>query len=103
MPHAIWKGSLSFGLVSIPIALHPAEKPEDLSFNQLDRRDLNPVGYKRVNKKTEREVPWNQIVRGYQYERGSYVVSGPNIGVYSELDDSSDGSSATHCCMTIGC
>ena len=74
MARAIWKGSISFGLVSIPVALHPAEKPEELSFNQLDRRDLSPVGYKRVNKKTDREVPWDQIVRGYQYRRGNYVV-----------------------------
>jgi DNA end-binding protein Ku len=74
MAHPIWKGSLSFGLVNIPVALHPAEKEEDLSFNQLDKRDLSPVGYKRINKKTDKEVPWNHIVRGYQYERGSYVV-----------------------------
>jgi DNA end-binding protein Ku len=74
MARSIWKGSLSFGLVSIPVALYPAEKPEELSFHQLDRRDLGPVGYKRINKKTEKEVPWDQIVRGYEYRRGSYVV-----------------------------
>lgn len=74
MARSIWKGSLSFGLVSIPVALYPAEKPEELSFHQLDRRDLGPVGYKRINKKTEKEVPWDQIVRGYEYQRGSYVV-----------------------------
>src|SRR5262245_36273416 len=74
MARAIWKGNISFGLVSIPVGLHAAEKPEELSFNQLDRRDLSPVGYKRVNKKTDKEVPWGQIVRGYQYRRGSYVV-----------------------------
>ena len=74
MAHAIWKGSLSFGLVNIPVALHPAEKVEELSFNQLDKRDLNPVGYKRINKKTDGEVPWNRIVRAYQHKRGSYVV-----------------------------
>ena len=74
MARSIWKGSLSFGLVSIPVALYPADKPEELSFHQLDRRDLGPVGYKRINKKTEKEVPWDQIVRGYEYQRGSYVV-----------------------------
>jgi DNA end-binding protein Ku len=74
MARSIWKGSLSFGLVSIPVALYPADKPEELSFHQLDRRDLGPVGYKRINKKTEKEVPWGQIVRGYEYQRGSYVV-----------------------------
>jgi len=74
MPRSIWKGSISFGLVNIPVALYTAEKSDELSFNQLDKRDLNPVGYKRVNKKTDKEVPWSQIVRGYEVERGSYVV-----------------------------
>ncbi len=74
MARAFWKGSISFGLVNIPVALHPAEESKELSFNQLDRRDLNPIGYKRINKKTEKEVPWSQIVRGYQYRKGTYVV-----------------------------
>lgn len=74
MARAIWKGSISFGLVNIPVALHSAENSEELSFHQLDRRDLNPVGYKRVNKKTDEEVPWDRIVRGYEYGRGRYVV-----------------------------
>jgi DNA end-binding protein Ku len=74
MARAFWKGSISFGLVNIPVSLHSAESPEELSFNQLDRRDLSPIGYKRINKKTDEEVPWDQIVRGYQYKRGSYVV-----------------------------
>ena len=74
MARSFWKGSISFGLVNIPVALHPAEQSEELSFHQLDRRDLNPIGYKRINKKTEKEVPWSQIVRGYQYRKGSYVV-----------------------------
>jgi len=74
MPRAIWKGTISFGLVNIPVSLYTAEKTDELSFNQLDKRDLSPVGYKRVNKKTEKEVPWDQIVRGYEYEDGNYVV-----------------------------
>src|SRR4029079_16974802 len=74
MPRSIWKGSISFGLVNIPVALYTAEKSDELSFNQLDKRDLSPVGYKRVNKKTDKEVPWDQIVRGYEYEDGNYVV-----------------------------
>jgi len=52
MPRAFWKGSISFGSVSIPVALVSAESPDELSFHQLDRRDLNPIGYKRVNKKS---------------------------------------------------
>jgi DNA end-binding protein Ku len=74
MPRAFWTGSISFGLVSIPVALVSAESPDELSFHQLDRRDLNPIGIKRVNKKTDEEVPWEQIVRGYEYERGRFVV-----------------------------
>ena len=74
MPRSLWKGSISFGLVNIPVSLYAAEKSDELSFNQLDKRDLSPVGYKRINKKTEKEVPWDQIVRGYEYEDGSYVV-----------------------------
>jgi DNA end-binding protein Ku len=74
MPRAFWKGSLSFGLVNIPVSLYPAEKSEELSFHQRDKRDLSPIGYKRINKKTEEEVPWDRIVRGYQYEKGNYVV-----------------------------
>src|SRR5262245_48574214 len=64
MARAFWKGSISFGLVNIPVALHTAEKTEELSFHQLDKRDLSPVRYKRINEKSEQEVPWEQIVRG---------------------------------------
>ena len=74
MARSFWKGSISFGLVNIPVALYPAEETQDLSFHQLDRRDLNPIGYRRINKKTEKEVPWSQVVRGYQVRKGSYVV-----------------------------
>src|SRR3989440_9621567 len=71
---AIWKGSISFGLVNIPIALYPATKKEDLSFRLLRRTDLSPVNYKRVAEKDGKEVPWDQIVKGYEYEKGKYVV-----------------------------
>jgi len=57
MPRSFWKGSISFGLVNLPVAPYPAEESNELSFNQLDRRDLNPIGYKRINKATENEVP----------------------------------------------
>jgi len=71
---AIWKGSISFGLVNIPIALYPATKREELRFRLLRATDLSPVSYKRVAEKDGREVPWDQIVKGYEYEKGKYVV-----------------------------
>lgn len=71
---AIWKGSISFGLVNIPIALYPATRKEELKFRLLRAKDLSPVNYKRVAEKDGREVPWNEIVKGYEYEKGKYVV-----------------------------
>lgn len=75
MPRSIWKGSIVFGLVEIPVELLSAEKKkEKLEFNFLDRRDFSPVGYERVSKSSGKIVPWEQIVRGYEYEEGEYVV-----------------------------
>jgi DNA end-binding protein Ku len=74
MARAIWKGSISFGLVNIPIALYPATRREELKFRLLRRSDLSPVNYKRVAEKDGKEVPWDQIVKGYEYEKGKYVV-----------------------------
>jgi DNA end-binding protein Ku len=74
MARAIWKGSISFGLVNIPIALYPATRREELKFRLLRRSDLSPVSYKRVAEKDGKEVPWDQIVKGYEYEKGKYVV-----------------------------
>ena len=71
---AIWKGSISFGLVNIPIALYPATRREDLKFRLLRGADLSPVNYKRVAEKDGQEVPWDQIVKGYEYEKGKFVV-----------------------------
>jgi DNA end-binding protein Ku len=71
---AIWKGSISFGLVNIPIALYPATRKEELKFRLLRARDLSPVNYKRVAEKDGKEVPWDQIVKGYEYEKGKYIV-----------------------------
>jgi DNA end-binding protein Ku len=59
--------------VNIPISLHPAETSNDLSFKLLDRRDLTPVHYRRVNESTGKEVPWEDIIKGYEYEKGEYV------------------------------
>jgi DNA end-binding protein Ku len=74
MARAIWKGSISFGLVNIPIALYPATRREELKFRLLRRTDLSPVNYKRVAEKDGKEVSWDQIVKGYEYEKGKYVV-----------------------------
>jgi DNA end-binding protein Ku len=74
MARAIWKGNISFGLVNIPIALYPATRREELKFRLLRKGDLSPVNYKRVAEKDGKEVPWDQIVKGYEYEKGKYVV-----------------------------
>ncbi|MEO7165454.1 MAG: Ku protein [Spartobacteria bacterium] len=71
---AIWKGSISFGLVNIPIALYPATRREDLKFRLLRDGDLSPVNYKRVAEKDGKEVPWEKIVKGFEYEKGKFVV-----------------------------
>jgi DNA end-binding protein Ku len=71
---AIWKGSISFGLVNIPIALYPATRREELKFRLLREKDLSPVNYKRVAEKDGKEVPWDEIVKGYEYEKGKYIV-----------------------------
>ena len=74
MARAIWKGSISFGLVNIPIAVYPATRREEFKFRLLRKSDLSPVNYKRVAEEDGREVPWDQIVKGYEYEKGKYVV-----------------------------
>src|ERR1700721_4762638 len=70
----IWKGSISFGLVSIPISLFPATRREELKFRLLRAKDLSPVNYKRVAEADGKEVPWEQIVKGYEYEKGKFVL-----------------------------
>jgi len=70
----IWKGSISFGLVTIPVAVHNASRQDELRFRLLRRSDLSPVNYKRVAEVDGKEVPWEQIVKGYEYEKGKFVV-----------------------------
>jgi len=74
MARPVWKGSVSFGLVSVPVEAYPADQSHALSFAMLDKRDFAPVGYKRYNKKSGHEVPWEDIVKGYEYEQDQYVV-----------------------------
>ncbi len=71
---AIWKGSISFGLVYIPIAVYPATREEKLSFRQLRATDLSPIRYKKVAEADQKEVTADQIVKGFEYERGNYVI-----------------------------
>jgi len=75
MPRAIWTGTVGFGLVEIPVSLVSAENVhEEVKFRLLDRRTMKPVGYSRVNKATGAEVPWTEVVRGYECEKDEYVV-----------------------------
>ncbi|HEY2290134.1 MAG TPA: Ku protein [Thermoanaerobaculia bacterium] len=74
MARAIWKGSISFGLVNIPVGLYAAETRDDISFKLLDKKTMSPIHYKRVSEESGKEVPWEETVRGYELESGKYVV-----------------------------
>jgi DNA end-binding protein Ku len=74
MARALWKGAISFGLVHVPVSLYPASQSQGLSFDMIDKRDFSPVGYKRYNKSTGEEISRENIVKGYEYEKGEYVV-----------------------------
>jgi DNA end-binding protein Ku len=71
---AIWKGSLTFGLVNIPVELKTAVRADHISFRLLHNEDLSPVKYERVCQAEGEPVPWNEIVKGYEYEKGKFVV-----------------------------
>ena len=73
MARAIWSGTISFGLVSVPIRMFPATQSQELRFHFLDRRDLTPIGYDKVRKDTGESVPSDEIVRGFEIDRGRYV------------------------------
>jgi DNA end-binding protein Ku len=74
MARSMWKGAISFGLVHIPVEMYPAVSDKGLDLTMLDRRDFSPVGFKRYNKGNQKEVPWDEIVKGYEYTDGEYVV-----------------------------
>ncbi len=74
MARPVWKGNISFGLVSVPVELHTAETRHDISFHLVDSRNSARVRYERVNDETGEEVPWDKIVKGYEYSDGSYVL-----------------------------
>jgi DNA end-binding protein Ku len=70
----MWKGAISFGLVHIPVEMYPAVSDNGLDLHMLDRRDFSPIGFKRYNKNTGKEVSWDDIIKGYEYADGEYVV-----------------------------
>lgn len=74
MPRPVWKGAITFGLVHIPIALYPATEDSGIDFDWLDKRSMDPVGYKRVNKRTGRDIAKEHVVKGIKQEDGEYVV-----------------------------
>jgi DNA end-binding protein Ku len=74
MARSLWKGAISFGLVHIPVELYSAVKQNELDLTMLDKRDFSPVGFKRYNKGNGKEVSWDNIIKGYEYTPGEYVV-----------------------------
>ena len=78
MARPIWSGTLSFGLLNVPVSLMTGERSVDLHFRMLDSRSNTPVRYERVNAETGEEVPWKEIVKAFEYEKGSYVVLDPD-------------------------
>lgn len=74
MARALWKGAISFGLVHIPVELISASLDHELDLSMLDRRDFAPIGYKRYNKQTGKDVEWDDIIKGYEYKTDEYVV-----------------------------
>ena len=74
MARPIWTGTLSFGLLNIPVSLMSGERTVDISFRMLDSRDKKPIRFERVNAETGEEVPWKDIIKAFEYDKGSYVV-----------------------------
>lgn len=77
MARPLWKGSISFGLVTIPVHVYSATRARALRFRQLDRHDKSPIREKRINEATGKEVPWEDLVKGYEYEEDSFVILEP--------------------------
>jgi DNA end-binding protein Ku len=74
MARPIWKGHVTFGLVNVPVVLYSAEQRSDISFHLIDSRNTARINYERVNEETGEEVPWDKIVKGFEYEQGNYVL-----------------------------
>ena len=88
MARPIWTGNLSFGLLNVPVSLMSGTRSNDLSFRMLDARDKKPIRFERVNADTGEEVPWKDIVKAFEYDKGSYVVI--------EKDDIASAAPETH-------
>ncbi len=76
MPRSLWSGTISFGLVSVPVTMYTATESKELRFHFLDRRDLSPIGYDKINKTTGEHVDADQIIRGFEFEKGRFVEVG---------------------------
>ena len=74
MPRSIWKGAIAFGLVHVPVALYPASQEDDIDFDWLDKRSMDPVGYQRINKRTGKPITKENIVKGVKQDDGTYVL-----------------------------
>jgi DNA end-binding protein Ku len=74
MARAVWKGAIAFGLVNIPVDLYPGARSTSFDLDWIDKRDMSPVGYQRINKVTGKPVPKEEIVKGYEYDDGRYVI-----------------------------
>jgi Ku protein len=74
MTRPVWKGHISFGLVNVPVILYPAEQRQDIGFHLIDSRNSARVRYERINEETGEEVPWDKIVKGYEYDDHNYVL-----------------------------
>jgi DNA end-binding protein Ku len=74
MPRSIWKGAIAFGLVHVPVSLYPAAQEDDIDFDWLDKRSMDPVGYQRINKRTGKAITRENVVKGVKQEDGSYVL-----------------------------
>ncbi len=74
MPHAIWKGAITFGLVHVPVALYPATQEDSIDFDWLDKRSMDPVGYQRINKRTGKAIERENVVKGIKQDDGGYVI-----------------------------
>ena len=74
MPRSIWKGAIAFGLVHVPVALYPASQEDDIDFDWLDKRSMDPVGYQRINKRSGKPITKENIVKGVKQDDGTYVL-----------------------------